>query len=243
MIVSETVVRRFFPGENPIGRRARFGPGATDTAWMTIVGVVNDVKDGGLAETSRGAFYLPMSQSSERSLWLVARSQAAPQALVPLIRRELSAMDPALPLSSTQTMEQVIDSSVAQPKFAMLLLTVFAAIALVLTAAGVYGVISYAVAQRTHEIGVRIALGARRAGVVGMVVRQVLAMAVTGVVLGGAGALAGGRLLASMLYDVRPTDPLTLAVVVSIVVSVAIAAAALPALRAARTDPIIALRG
>jgi len=243
MMVSETVVKRFFRGENPIGRRARFGPGTDDASWMTIIGVVNDVKDGGLAESSRGAFYLPMSQSSERSLWLVARSEAAPQALVPLIRRALSAMDPALPLSSTQTMEQVIDSSVAQPKFAMLLLTVFAAIALVLTGAGVYGVISYAVAQRTHEIGVRIALGARRAGVVGMVVRQVLAMAAGGIVLGGAGALAGGRLLASMLYDVRPTDPLTLAVVVSIVVSVAIAAAALPALRAARTDPITALRG
>jgi putative ABC transport system permease protein len=210
---------------------------------MTIVGVVNDVKDGGLASTSRGAFYLPVAQAESRSLWLLARSPSAPEQLVPLIRRALSAIDAELPLSRARTLEAIIDGSVAQPKFSMLMLTVFAAVALILTAAGVYGVISYSVAQRTHEIGVRIALGARRSDVVGMVVRQVALLSAVGLVIGGAGALAGGRVLATMLYDLQPTDPPTFVGVAVIVLAVSIAAAALPALRAARTDPITVLRG
>jgi len=242
MMVSETVVKRFFRGENPIGRRARFGPGTDDASWMTIIGVVNDVKDGGLAESSRGAFYLPMSQSSERSLWLVARSEAAPQALVPLIRRALSAMDPALPLSSTQTMEQVIDSSVAQPKFAMLLLTVFAAIALVLTGAGVYGVISYAVAQRTHEIGVRIALGARRAGVMMLVAAQGGRLVVVGILFGLFGASLLLRALRAMLFGASPVDLPGFIAVSALLALVAMTAVWIPARRAARIDPLDALR-
>jgi putative ABC transport system permease protein len=209
---------------------------------LTIVGVVNDVKQEGPSVESRGAMYLPLAQNPSGTLWLAVRSSAQAAGMVPALRAALTAIDPDVPLSQVQTLEERVAGTVAQPRFSMLLLSLFAAIALVLAAIGIYGVISYSVALRTHEIGVRIALGARPRDVLGMVVRQVFAITGLGIALGGAGALAAGSLLTRLLFGVQSSDPTTFVAVSMVLAAVALLAAAVPARRAARLDPVAALR-
>jgi putative ABC transport system permease protein len=243
MVISASVARRFYSDGNPVGRRIKMGRAASSAPWITIVGVVSDVQDSGPSIEPRGTIYFPIAQNTPDALWLAVRTAGPAAQVVPRMREALAAIDKEVPLASVGTLEERLDGSVAQPKFSMLMLGIFAAIALVLAAVGIYGVISYSVAQRTHEIGLRIALGARRLDVLMMVVRQVLVITAIGIVIGGAGALATGSLLTGLLFGVRAGDPVTFASVSIGLALVALVAAAVPALRAARLDPVAALRG
>jgi putative ABC transport system permease protein len=173
---------------------------------------------------------------------LVLRTGTDPMRLVPAVRREVQALDPDLPIFNARTMEQVVGESVSQPRFYMLLLSIFAATALALAAIGIFGVMSYTVAQRTREIGIRMALGAAPRNVLGMMVGGAVVLALGGVLMGLLGAMAGTRLLAALLFGVGPTDPATLVSVAATLTVVALAASYLPARRAVRVDPIVALR-
>jgi putative ABC transport system permease protein len=179
-------------------------------------------------------------------VWLAARTTGPASAVVPALRQALAGVDPDVPLAEVTTIDEYVATSIAQPRFSMLMLGIFAIIALVLAAIGIYGVISYSVSQRTHEIGVRMALGARQVDVVRMVARQVLIMTGIGIAIGGALALAfavvGEKLMTKLLFGVEPSDPLTLVAVASGLALVALVAAAFPAWRAARLDPVSALR-
>ena len=242
LVISRAVAKRFFGGASPIGRRMKMGPATGQGPWATIVGVVNDVKQEGLSVESRGAIYFPFAQQPSSAMWLAVRASGEAASVVPSLRGALAAIDADVPLSSVQTLEEQVAGTVSQPRFSMLLLTLFAALALVLAAIGIYGVISYSVALRTQEIGVRIALGARPRDVVGMVMRQVFAITGLGIAIGSAGAFAAGSLLTSLLFGVHPSDPVTFAAVSIVLAGVAVVAAAVPARRAARLDPVSALR-
>ncbi len=251
MVINETLAREAFPGEDAVGKRiACCEPGPDGSPnWKEVVGVVRDVRAQGLDEAPVPEFYLPMVQApaaawtwDDRTMSVVVRAQGDPVALMAPLRRAIADVDPALPLYQLGTMDGRVVDSMAQTRFSTTLLTAFGAIALILAAIGVYGVISYGVTQRTQEIGIRMALGARRADVVGMVVRHGAALAAIGLVVGLAGALALSRLIGSLLFQVSPTDPPTFATGTVVLTTVAVLAAVLPARRAAQTDPMVALR-
>ncbi len=239
VVVSESVARRFFGGPSAIGRRMK--QAGAESPWLTIVGIVSDVRNDGLRAASRGTMYLPAEQSDLMSAWLMVRSGTPLEQLLPLLRRETAAIDRNLPLADVTTLADALGQSVAKERFAMLMLGLFAAVALLLAAIGIYGVIAYNVAQRAQEIGVRIALGARRADVLALVVGQAMRLTLLGIVIGAAAALGAGRVIASLLFEVEPGDPAVLAGAALLVAAVALLAAGLPALRAARTDPRAAL--
>jgi predicted permease len=245
-LVNETMARTLWPGVDPIGRRFRM---ASSTApWATVVGVVRDVRSTGIGEPPGPEFYVPHAQFLRfggwlpRYLTLVVRTAGDPAALAASVRRALQAADPELAVAEVRTMRQVVDRSVARPRFTMLLLSGFGGMALLLAAVGVYAVISYSVAQRTRELGIRVALGAQRRDVLGLVVRQGIGLAAAGVAVGLVGALATSRLLRSLLFGVSPVDPLTFAVIPLLLLAVALLASVLPARRATRVSPIAALR-
>jgi predicted permease len=244
VIVTARVARRMYGGgtASAIGRRLKQGKGDSDAPWITIVGVVDDVRNEGLDTTPRGTLYFPFAQSVGSELWVLVRTPQPLDRVAPALRRELSALDRDLPLSSTQTLTQALDRSVSQPRFSMLMLTIFAAAALLLATVGLYGVVASGVAQRQREISVRIALGARPRRVVAWVVAQAIRLTMLGVVLGAVAALAGGRVLASLLFEVKPTDPAVFVGVAVLLALVAVVAAALPAVRAARLDPATVIR-
>jgi putative ABC transport system permease protein len=242
MVISQGIATRLGGPAKAIGQRVKRGTTTSTNPWITIVGVVNDTKDDGPGLQSRGTIYLPFAQAPTNSLWLAARTNGPASAVVPALRDALAGVDPDVPLANVRTIEELVADSIAQPRFSMLMLGIFATIALLLAAIGIYGVISYSVAQRTHEIGVRMALGARQVDVVRMVARQVLVMAAVGIVIGGALALAAGGVLTKLLFGVRPSDPLTFGAVALGLAAVALVAAAVPAWRAARLDPVAALR-
>jgi putative ABC transport system permease protein len=246
VIVSQSVATRFFGAEKPIGRRMKVGPADSPGPWATIIAVVGEVKNDGLASLApRGTMYFPAAQYAEGldRFWVVVRSRAPPDRLGVMFRRDIAALDRELPVTVIRTIDQVIESSVAQPKFSTVMLTVFAAIALILAAVGLYGVISYGVSQRTREIGVRMALGARRTTVVMMVITQALMVTAVGIAVGAAVALAGGRIMGGLLFGVKPADPLVFLLVILGLGTVAMIAAAVPAVRASRIDPCDAMRG
>jgi putative ABC transport system permease protein len=241
VVVSESVARRFFGGRNALGQRMKQGGVGVESPWLFIVGIVADVRNNGLRIASSGTMYFPHEQSVPSSAWLMVRSETPLEQLLPLLRRETAAVDRNLPLANVTTLDDALDSSVAQERFSMLMLGLFAALALVLAAVGIYGVIAYSVVQRAQEIGVRIALGARRADVLGLIVGQAMRLTLLGIVLGAAAALGAGRLIASLLFEVEPSDPSVLAGAALLVAAAALLSAGLPALRAARTDPRIVL--
>jgi putative ABC transport system permease protein len=246
-VINESLARRFWPGAEAIGGQIRV---TGDTVGpVTVVGVVADVKHSGLASETPNEIYLPIVQMSEsmidffaRPLKFVIRTAVAPAALVKTVQTIAASVDRDQPLFDVQTMEQILSDSVAQPRFRTLLFGIFGALGLVLAAVGIYGVLFYSVAQRTQEIGVRMALGAQVSDVLGMVLRQGIALAAAGVLAGVGGALALTRLLASFLFGIKPTDVVTFGGVTALVMGVAFAACYFPARRAARVDPMVALR-
>ncbi|HEU4451578.1 MAG TPA: ABC transporter permease [Longimicrobium sp.] len=239
-LVNEALARRYWPGEDPIGKRLR--PAWMREGWLTVVGVVGNVRHEGLGSQDGPEFYRAFAQEPAPVMTLVVRADAAPQAMAAALRAAVAAADPDVPASDLRPLEAVVSASVARPRFTSLLLAVFAAVALVLGAVGIYGVVAYAVSQRTHEIGVRMALGAGSDTVLRLVLRQGAVLAGIGVVLGLAAALALTRVLGSLLFGVSALDPLTFAAVGTAVVAVALVASWVPARRAARVDPAVALR-
>jgi putative ABC transport system permease protein len=245
VMLSETAARRFFPDEDPLGKVIRLGWGRGEgkpNVGGTVVGIVGDVKQLGLDEESQPELYVPYAQQPVGAMDVVLRTAVPPASLAGVVGRQVHALDPNIPVSSIRPMEQIVAASVSTRRFYMLLLSVFAAVALLLAAVGIFGVMSYAVVQRTREIGIRIALGARDGQVVGMVVRQAMFLALVGVGAGTVAALVLARTLEGLLFDLSPTDPPTFAGVAALLTIVALTASYLPARRAASVDPMIALR-
>ncbi len=242
-ILSAGMARRDFAGQNPIGQRIKAsGPDLNDSPYMEIVGVVGDTKYLGLANPLDAAYYQPFAQNGGQKQYLVVRSAVPAAGLAPLLRREVQSIDRDVVAGAAATMEEALWDSVAQPRFRTWLLAAFAAAAVLLAAIGIYGVIAYSVAQRTHEIGLRMALGAGRAEVLRLVVGQGAKLALVGIGLGLAGALAFTRVLGRLLFGVSATDPLTFLLVPALLAAVALAASAVPARRAALIDPHAALK-
>jgi predicted permease len=243
-VINEAMAKKFFPGENPLGKRLfELGMDSHRTVPMTVIGVVGDVRSDDLSKPPRSQHFVPYRQRPERAFFgvLVIRTKIEPGAIGPAARSALRALDPNV-LATVQTMDDIRDRSVGSRRFTMLVLSAFAVLGLVLAAIGIYGVLSYSVARRTREIGVRMALGAVRTRVVAMVLRDSLTPVIVGAAVGVAAALIGARLIAALLYGVSATDPLTLAGVVAVLLGVAVVASVVPASRAARVDPIVALR-
>ena len=233
VIVSRSAARQLFNAEDVLGRRLREGRGPAD---LTIVGIVNDVKNEGLQQAGAATVYFPSGQTDMPAAWLVVRSASTRDALGPALRKVVASIDTDLPLPQLQSLDQTINSTIAQPKFSLVMLGMFACVALALAAIGLYGVISYNVSQRTSEIGIRIALGAQRADVVRLVVRQGMLLAFVGVLVGGLAALASGKVIAKQLFNVEPSDPGVFAVVAATLLAIALIASTIPALRATRID-------
>jgi putative ABC transport system permease protein len=242
-IVNRTMAVTLFAGEDPIGRRLKLGDPGPGSPWVTIVGVVGDVKYTGLDRPPEPTLYTPY----EQNLWwptmfLIVRSSIDPAGLSESIRAQVAGLDPLLPVSRVRTMEELLEQSVAAPRFRTMLLGIFATTALLLAAVGIYGVLSYAVGQRTREIGIRMALGARRPQVLSLVLGQAMAQTGLGVAIGLAAAVALSRVLAGLLFGVDPIDPATFGAVTLVMAAAALLAAGVPALRATRVDPAVALR-
>jgi len=238
VLVNESWARRYFRGGEVLGRRIKIDTDRHRDAWWTIVGVVSDAREYGLDEPVPPVFYYASPQEPQTQMTLVARGQITPAAL----REAISRVDPTQPLDHVLPLEDVLATSLAARRFPLQLLGVFAALALLLSAVGIYGVTAYAVAQRTREIGVRMAVGASAGRVVRMVLGGALRTVAVGLCIGAAGALAGGHLIASQLYGVSARDPLTFAGIAALLGVVALLASGIPALRAARIDPMAALR-
>jgi putative ABC transport system permease protein len=242
-IANDALAREYFPNEDPVGKRVRWARNPT-VQWITIVGVVGDVKHFGLDLPELPGLYSPYTQIPPWKRWMtfVARTQADPASMAAAIKQQIWKADSQLPVTKVQTMDEVTGASFAARRFNMLLLTIFSSLALVLAGVGVYGVMSYAVTQRTQEIGIRMALGAQMTDVVRLVLKSGLVLAVIGVVLGLGGAFALTTLMRSLLFAVEPTDGATFVVVTVVLMLVALVACYLPARRATKVDPLVALR-
>lgn len=243
VIINEALARLHFPNQDPMGQRIHLdvASGKLDEGWE-IVGVVGDVRQHGLAEEARPCVYRPQAYSFMESGNLLVRTADAPMALTEAVRKAVLEIDPNQPVANVRTLENAIAGSLSQRRFVLVLLAGFAGVALLLAAIGLYGVIAYAVTQRTREIGIRMALGATRRDVQSLVVGHGMKLAVIGLVLGLAGAMGLTRVLGRMLYEVKPTDPATFAGVTLVLLGVALFSCWLPARRAARVDPMVALR-
>jgi predicted permease len=241
VVVNRALVERFFADRDPIGQRIRIGPNPK-AAWRTIVGVVGDMHQSGPEAPVQPELYLPIAQDTYGFLTLAIRTQSEPMTLAATLRDVVHAIDPKLPVIGTTTMEQLMNERVAGRRLLMILLAIFAGVALMLALIGIYGVMGNAVSQRTNEIGVRMALGAQRREIMAMVLREGAWLGLTGLALGVAIALAGTRLIASSLFGVTPTDASTYAAVVLLMLAVGLIACYIPARRAARVDPLRAIR-
>ncbi|MDQ3348328.1 MAG: ABC transporter permease, partial [Acidobacteriota bacterium] len=244
--VNETLARTFYKTQTPLGRRLKISGPARP--WFTIVGVVRDVKQGGISARTGTELYFLDQQGpaaagfAPRNMHVVVRSSLPVETLAPQIRRVVEAMDPTLPVVKLRSMEDVFAESVSRPRLLAQLLGIFAGLALMLAAIGTYGILSYSVTERRREIGIHIALGATRANVLRMVLGQGLRLTTAGLVLGVAASFGVARVLQSQLFNVRPSDPATLAAVGACIAVVAFAACYIPASRATRVDPMIVLR-
>jgi putative ABC transport system permease protein len=241
-IVSEGFVRRFFSGQEAVGKRIKqSGPGNGDK-WMEIVGVVGNVKYLGLTIDTDPAYYMPFAQTYGPRMYLIVRSSGGTVGLRAALRRDIQSIDPGVTLAQIGTMEQALNLSVSQPRFDTMLLVLFAGIAMLLAAVGIYGLIAYSVAQRTHEIGVRMALGAATGDVIRMIAGQAALLTAIGIVIGLGGAFALTRLLEALLFGVGVTDALTFAAAPLGMMLVVLVATFVPAIRATRISPVVALR-
>jgi putative ABC transport system permease protein len=241
-VVNQTFAQRYFADQDAIGKRIRLGGRQSQAPWLTIIGVVRDVKSEGLDAESKPQIYRSILQASSLTLALVIRTTSDPAAISEAVRSQVQAVDPDLPVYGIRTMKEVISGALTQRRFTMMLLVVFAIVALVLSSIGIYGVISYSVGQRTHEIGIRMALGAKPRDVLRLIMTQGMVLTLFGVAVGLAGAVAMTRFLAFLLFGVSATDPVTFASITLLLAVVALLACFVPALRALKVDPMIALR-
>ena len=242
VVINRTLAAQVFPGQNPIGRRLKLLNPEQSSDWRTVVGVVGDVKYRGLDEESQPTIYTPFAQTPFMWLYVMVRTPSALEPMTRSLRAIIPSVHPSLTGANIRSMDDVIAQSIAVPRFNMALLSAVAALALVLSAIGIYGVIGYSVAQRTHEIGVRMALGAERVDVLRLVLKEGLLMALGGVALGLAGAAVLSRSMATLLFGVTARDPLTFAAGGAVLFIVALLASYIPALRATRVEPVTALR-
>jgi len=246
VIVNETMAKQYFGDKDPIGRRIQTGDPDPSSPWETIVGVVGDVKYSGLDSGPGPTLYVPYNENGwvmwAREMYLVVRSSGSAPGIVPAIRTQLASMDSTIPLAQIRTMDELLDESLVQQRFRTWLVSGFATIALLLSAIGIYALISYSVSQRTREIGVRIALGAQRSNVLGLVVREGLQVLAFGLLLGLVGALSATRIMRSLLYSTSATDALSFIATSFTLIAVALLACYIPARRATKVDPMVALR-
>jgi predicted permease len=241
-IITARFRERFFPNEDPIGKRFKLAPYQDEAPWQTVIGVVGNVHQQGLDKKVLTQVYLPYSQAAWPSMEIVVRAESNTAALTASVRKALGEVVPEQAVTDTVMMDQIVENSVGPRKFPTLLLSGFALVALVLTAIGVYGVVSYGVAQRTHEIGIRMALGAQAARIYKLIARQAMIPVLVGVVVGAGAALALSKFLQNQLYSVRATNPFVLCSAALLLIAVAALACFVPARRACRVDPLIALR-
>jgi putative ABC transport system permease protein len=246
-VVNEAFVRQYFQNEDPIGRKIQASPPAR--IWQNqkltsfeIVGVVHDVKSAGLQAASEPTYYLPASQSPLSDMVVLVRTTSEPTSIVPALRQAVSSIDPNQPISNISTMDKIVSDSISRPRLNMLLMGLFGALALILAVVGIYGLLSFAVTQRTQEMGIRMALGAQVSDVVTLVLRQGMTLALIGEVLGLIGAFALTRGMQKLLFGVTPTDASIFIAVVGVLSTTALLACYLPARRAAKVDPLIALK-
>jgi predicted permease len=239
VIVSEAAARRFWRGQEPVGGRIRLAP---DAPWMTVIGVAGDVLNRRLSEEPQPIMYRSLDQSSDLSLALLIRTGRDIPGLGESVAREVRAVDAGVPIFAIRTMRNVIEAALAQREFLMRVLVAFGLFATVLALVGIYGVMAYSVSQRTREIGIRMAIGARQADVSRMVMRRALMVTAAGVFAGIATSMGLSRLITSQLFGVQPSDPATITTVMVLMIAVTAAAAYLPARRAAHVDPVVALR-
>jgi predicted permease len=248
-IVSEALARRYWPNEDPVGKRFKMGHADSTKPWLAVVGVARDVRQREWAQAPDPELYLPYLQQADyfghggsSYLTFVVRTTGDPVKLAAALRREVATFDRNLPVSNVMTLEAVVSEAQWRPRFNMLLITIFAAAALALAVVGIFGVISYAVAQRTREIGIRMALGAKPGDVLSLVVKQGARLALTGVAIGLVLAAALAPAMASLLYGIRATDPVAFGSVSLVLLVAALAASYIPARRAAKVDPVESMR-
>lgn len=245
VVLSQSAVKKYFPNENPIGQWITLGwrrPEGQPKAGGEVVGVVGDVRTFGLAREAVPEVYLPYAQLPVSTMDVLVRTSVPPMTLGPAVEQAVHELDPDLPVARLRSLEEVVSRSISQPRFYMLLLGLFASMAVLLAALGIFGVISYAVTQRSREIGIRMALGARPGSVMRMVLSNAATLVVSGIGLGLLGALALSRVLSGLLFNLSPTDPATLAGVAALLTAVALLASYLPARQATRVDPLLTLR-
>ena len=241
-IVDERLARQYWPNESPIGKRVRFGPPEDNEPWHTVIGVVSTVRHQRVQEDTRMSVYLPHQKITLSGLSLVARTSSNPKDFISAIRREVAQLDPDLPVSEIATMEEVVAESIWQPRLYATLFAVFAGGALALALIGIYGVMAFLVQTRTHEIGVRMALGATARDVFKLIVGRGMKLTAVGIVIGIGGAIALTRLIHGLLFNTSATDPLTFVLISLLLSLAAFLACYIPARRAAKTDPLVALR-
>ena len=241
-IVNETAAQRYWPGVDPLGKRIKRGRPESKNPWLTVIGIVSGSRQLSLKEGSQPEIYVPYLQNPGLTFTLVARTASDPRSLTGALRKEVLSADREIPAVNIKLMEELISNSVAKERFYVLLLAVFAALALILAAVGVYGVMSYSVTLRTRDIGIRMALGARPADIFKHIVGQALLLGLIGLGVGIVLAIASTRVMSSLLYGINATDPLTLAITSLVLLAVALLASYLPARRATRVDPLVTLR-
>ncbi len=241
-IIDETMARKYWPNEDPLGKRISFEGPPDNRRWREIVGIIGHVKHKDLEGESRVQYYIPHLQRSQGSMFLAVRTSGTPTEQAPAVRNVIKNLDKDLPVFRVMAVEQLVADSMTLRRFTLTLLGIFAVIALVLATVGLYGVLSYSVTQRSHEIGVRMALGARAADVLKLIVKQGMLLTGVGVLIGLVGAFALTRLMANLLFGVKASDPLTYVVIALLLATVALLACWLPARRATKVDPMIALR-
>jgi putative ABC transport system permease protein len=239
LVVNETFAHRFWPNQNPLGKHVIIGRGPEPSE---VVGIAGDIRNKGLAEETQAQVYVPFPQLPWGNMNLLVRTDVPPLSMASVVQKQISAVDADQPVTSVQTVDQLMDSSRAQPRFTMLLLGLFSLAALILAIIGIYGVLAYSVAQRRHEMAIRLALGAERGDILRLVVRQGLGLALVGIAVGLCAAFLMTRLMSSMLYDVSARDLTTFAIAPVIFLCIALLASYLPARRATRLNPLEVLR-
>jgi len=243
-LVNETLARKYWPGGEAVGQHIQFAgvPQNPDVAWITIIGVAADIKSDGLDAPTAPRLYLPVNQAPNYGMVVYLRTNADPGTLGDTVRREVQSIDPGVPVFAARAMDEVVARYLEERRFALELLAVFAGLALLLASIGIYGVMAYTFSQRTNEIGIRIAIGAQRGDILKIAMAEGALIVVFGLAAGLAGSLVLTRFLQTMLFNVRPTDPITFAAISALLAVATMAASLVPAWRATRVDPVVALR-